>query len=125
MVQNPKNLRVYGQAFMLSADVYNRFRDIKTSLRLKDQLFGSVSSVCANLAEMGAFESKTQQKQKLITCVGECNEAEYWFDLCREVGLLGEKEHGEFTGKLRKVRVMLFNLLGSVKEDIGKEGRKA
>jgi len=118
MTQDPKKLHVYQKAFELSVEVYKRFKDVKVSLRLREQLFGSVSSICANLAEMGSFESKTQQKQKIVICIGECNEAEYWFDFCKEVGLLNESEHQKFLSELTRVRIMLFNLFASVKKDI-------
>ncbi|MBI5158556.1 four helix bundle protein [Candidatus Micrarchaeota archaeon] len=117
MAQNPKNLPVYKEAFKLSVDVYNTFKEVKTSLRLKEQLFGSVSSVCANLAEMSAFESQGQQKQKIRICIGECNEAEYWFDLCKEVCLLDGVSHENFSSRLAGVRAMLFGLLKSISQE--------
>ncbi len=115
MAQNPKKLFVYGEAFKLSVDVYKQFKDVKTSLRLKEQLFGSVSSICANLAEMGAFESVAQQRQKLVVCIGECNESEYWLDLCKEVGWLDGVRHEDFISRLTRIRIMLFKLLNSIK----------
>jgi len=36
MVQNVKNLKVYQEAFQLLKEVYLYFKDVKTSLRLKE-----------------------------------------------------------------------------------------
>ena len=63
MTQNFKNLKVYNDAFMLSKDLYLFFDNKQVPLRAKEQLLASASSICANLAEMAAFESKPQQKQ--------------------------------------------------------------
>ncbi|MEM2908638.1 MAG: four helix bundle protein [Candidatus Bilamarchaeaceae archaeon] len=62
--------------------------DKKMSFRAKEQLLASASSICANLAEMGAFESKAQMRQKPITCIGEANETEFWLDLCNSLKVI-------------------------------------
>ncbi len=103
-MQTPKNLRVYQEAFNLSVDIYKRFKDEKTSLRLKEQLFGCVSSICANLSEMCAFESKLHQKHKVVICLGEANEAEFWLDLCRGIGVLKDSEHYEFSCRVNAIK---------------------
>lgn len=68
MTRHFKNLKIYDDAFRLSKDLYIFFQDTRqVPLRTKEQLLSSASSICANLAEMAAFESKPQQKQKVIT----------------------------------------------------------
>ena len=114
MTQNFKNLRVYEDAFRLSKDLYLFFQDKKVSFRTKEQLLASASSICANLAEMAAFDSQGAIKQKVTTCIGECNETEYWLDLMLELKILPQREHIDFLGRLVKVRSMLFNLKKSV-----------
>lgn len=47
------------------------------SFRAKEQLLASVSSICANLVEMGDIDSIPAQRQKLVTYIGEANETEY------------------------------------------------
>ena len=117
MPQEFKKLKVYQEAFGLSKGAYLKLQNANCSLRLREQLFGAVSSICANLAEMGAFENKAQQKQKIITCISEANEAEYWFDLCKELGIISANEHADFLQKLVGIRRMLFRLLEAVKQD--------
>lgn len=116
MTQNFKNLMVYEDAFRLSKDLYLFFNDKQTSYRAKEQLLASASSICANLAEMAAFDSKGAMKQKVTTCIGEANECEFWMDMMKELKVLPQREHLDFMGRLVKVRSMLFNLKKSTVE---------
>ena len=118
MTQNFKNLKVYEEAFGLSKEIYLFLEDKKMSLRAKEQLLASVSSICANLAEMAAFESKGQQKQKIITCIAEANETEFWLDLNYELKIVPQREHLDFMNKLVKIRSMLFNLKKTMGEEM-------
>ncbi|MFH1221870.1 MAG: four helix bundle protein [Candidatus Micrarchaeota archaeon] len=113
-MQNFKNLKVYDDAFRLSKDLYVFFEDKKVPMRAKEQLLASASSICANLAEMGAFDSKPQQRQKVTTCIGEANETEFWMDMMAELKVLPQREHVDFIGRLIKIRSMLFNLKKSM-----------
>jgi four helix bundle protein len=119
MTQNFKNLKVYEDAFRLSKDLYLFFDGKQMPLRAKEQLLASASSICANLAEMGAFESKAQQRQKVITCIAEANETEFWLDMMQELKLLPQREHIDYMGRLVKIRSMLFNLKKSMNEEGG------
>ncbi len=110
MTQNFKNLKVYDDAFRLSKDLYVFFMDKRMPMRTKEQLLSSASSIAANLSEMAAFESKPQQRQKIITCISEANETEFWLDMMQELKLLPQREHIDFMGRLVKIRSMLFNL---------------
>jgi len=114
MTQNFKNLKVYDDAFRLSKDLYLFFMEKKMPLRTREQLLSSASSICANLAEMAAFESKPQQKQKIITCISEANELEFWLDMVQELKILPQREHIDYMGRLVKIRSMLFNLKKSI-----------
>lgn len=115
-MQNFKNLNVYEEAFRLSKDIFEFMEDKRMSLRAKEQLLASVSSICANLAEMGAFESKAQMRQKLVTCIGEANETEFWLDLCHSLKIIPQREHLDFMTSLVKIRSMLCKLKNSIEE---------
>jgi four helix bundle protein len=115
-MQNFKNLKVYEEAFRLSKDVFEFMEDKKMSLRAKEQLLASVSSICANLAEMSAFDSLAAKRQKLVTCIGEANEAEFWLDLCYSLKIIPQREHLSFMGSLIKVRSMLCKFKGAMEE---------
>ncbi len=117
MVQNFRNLRVYQEAYDLSRDVYNGLKEIDRHWRLKDQLFGSTTSVCTNLAEMAAFENKRQQRQKIMVCIGECNETEFWLEFSKDIDLLDGVKYNEYANRLNIIRKMLFNLKKSIESD--------
>jgi four helix bundle protein len=113
-MQNFKSLRVYEEAFRLSKDIFEFMEDKKMSMRAKEQLLASVSSICANLAEMGAIDSIPAQKQKLVTCIGEANEAEFWLDLCHSLKIIPQREHLNYMSSLVRIRSMLCKLKASV-----------
>jgi four helix bundle protein len=115
-MQDFKRLRVYTEAFQLSRDVFQFMEGKKMSYRAKEQLLASVSSICANLAEMCAIDSIGAQRQKLITCIGEANESEFWLDLCNSLNVLPQKEHLRFMDSLVRIRSMLCRLKASIEK---------
>jgi len=118
MTQNFTKLKVYEEAYNLSKDVYNDMKDVKHNFRLKEQLFGSTTAICANLAEMSAFDNKNAQKQKVSTCLGETNETEFWLNFCKDVGLLNGDKFKDYVNRLRITRMMLFNLRKSIAKEV-------
>lgn len=116
-MQDYRKLKVYQEAYNLSKELYMEMREVKSNFRLKEQLFGASTAICANLAEMSAFENKNQQKQKVTTCLGEANETEFWLNFCKDVGLLNEGRFKEFANRLKVTRMMLFNLHKSVEAE--------
>jgi four helix bundle protein len=117
LVQDFKKLKVYEEAYNLSKDIYNELKDVRGSFRIKEQLFGSSTAICANLAEMSAFENKNSQKQKVTTCLGEANETDFWLNFCKDVGLLQEDKFKDYQNRVKVTRMMLFNLYKSVKAE--------
>ena len=115
-MQNFKNLKVYEEAFQLSKDIFEFMEDKRMSLRAKEQLLASVSSICANLAEMGAFDSIPAKKQKVNVCIGEANETEFWLDLCYSLKVIPQKEHLDFINRVVKIRSMLCKFKISMEE---------
>ncbi len=114
-MQNHKNLAVYREAYELSKELYKETEGIKGHFRLKEQLFGSSTSVPANLAEMAAMDNKNQQAQKIRICIGECNETDFWLEFCKDCGLVEPNKHTYYFNKLNKIRMRLFNLLKAIK----------
>jgi len=108
---------VYQDAYTLARDIYKETESIQGNFRLKDQLWGSSTSICTNLAEMSAFENKNQQVQKVITCIGEANETEFWLDFCKDVGHLTEEKHKELINRLKPIRMSLFNLKKAIEQE--------
>jgi hypothetical protein len=50
------------------------------------------------------------KSRKVITCIGEANECEFWLDMMQELKVLPQREHIDYMGRLVKIRSMLFNL---------------
>ena len=117
MTQDFNKLQVYKEAYELSKEIYNSMSNIKKHFRLKEQLFGSATSVPANLAEMAAMDNKNQQAQKVRICLGECNETKFWLSFCKDNGLIVEQACQVYIGKIRKIRAMLYGLLESIKAE--------
>jgi four helix bundle protein len=115
-MQDFKKLAVYQTAYYLSKDLYNEIKGVKGNFRLKEQLFGSSTAICANLAEMGSFDNRNQQRQKVATCIGEANETEFWLNFCKDVEIINEDKFKDYLNRLKTTRMMLYNLHKSVKE---------
>ena len=110
MAQNFHKLRVYQEAYALATDIYKETEHIQGNYRIKDQLWGSSTSICTNLAEMGGLDNKNQQKQKVSVCIGEANETEFWLNFINNVGHLTDKKHKNFVNRLKLIRMSLYNL---------------
>jgi four helix bundle protein len=117
-MQDFKKLNVYQEAYNLSKNVYNELKDVKGNFRPKEQLFGSTTAICSNLAEMSAFDNKNAQKQKVVTCLGEANETEFWLNFCKDVSLLDGEKFRDFVNRLKITRMMLFNLRKAVAKEV-------
>jgi len=108
--QGFKGLDVYHQAYSLSKDLYNELKDVQGHFRIKDQLLAAVTSICANLAENSAYHNSKQQVQKVLVCIGEASEAEFWCDFCTDVGLLPQEKHRDYINRIKAIRMSLYNL---------------
>ena len=115
-MQDFKKLRVYQEAYGLSKDLYNELKDVKGNFRLKEQLFGCSTAICVNIAEMGAFDNRNQQRQKVATCIGEANETEFWLNFCKDVELIEEQRFKDYINRLKITRMILYNLHKAIKE---------
>ncbi len=80
-MQNIKKLYVYQRSYRLSIFVIKLIEGFK-NYRLRDQLFGAITSIPANLAEMGGYDTLGYNLNKIRIALGEANEAEFWMDLC-------------------------------------------
>ena len=114
MPQDYNKLKVYQEAFFLATDIYNSLKGMNKDFRIKEQLTASVTAIFANLAEMAAFESKGQIRQKVITCIAEANETEAWLDYCSKVSIIEQAQYKDLVERIRTIRKMLYSLLKSM-----------
>jgi len=108
-MQNVENLRVYKDAKELTRIMYRAVKGSGVLFKLQDQLLGSMGSVAANLAEFSAMTNDNQKKQKLITCIGECEEALFWWDIVSE-DLVTKEKADEMAKQLTGLKVSLLAL---------------
>lgn len=116
MSQDFKKLRVYQEAYELAKTVNRELDKVHGKFRLKEQLTGSSTAICANLAELAAFSNKNQVKQKLFSCIGEANETEFWINFCKDCQLISEETTQDMVKRVGMIRGMLFRLFNQVKQ---------
>ena len=120
-MQTHERIRIYKEAFRLAGCIFRimearKVDHVNPSLvpwiveRADDELLASVSYLCANLAEMGTIDSINAQREKLMCCIGEANETEFWLGTCRSLGLISQQEHLGCMETLMRIRSMLCGL---------------
>jgi four helix bundle protein len=116
VAQNPNNLQVLQDAKKLANDIHPLLQQLKEQreFRAQQQLFGSSTSVPANLMEFCAMDNKGSQTEKLKRCIAECNETEYWLKYCFDNGMLTPHQHQQLHDQNVSVRKRLFGLKKAV-----------
>ena len=109
-MQNFKNLVMYQKAFELSKEIYKQIGSSQ-QYKMRDQIIGSTTAICANLAEMASFDNKNQMKQKIKTCIGEANETEFWINFLEETHIISKEKTVLFLEKIKMIRIMLCKYL--------------
>ena len=110
MAQNPEDLEVFVEARNFADDVLKLLTSARVPNRFEDQVFGSITSVPANLAEFCAFSQNGAKLEKLHRCIAETNETEYWLSLWMKHYGLSNIEHEKLRSKNEIVRKKLFKL---------------
>ena len=82
-MQDFEKLNVFKKSFNLSKEIYGEINNSK-NLRLKSQLFGSATSIPANLAEMTGYKSNKHQASKIQIAIGEAKELHFWLLFWRD-----------------------------------------
>ena len=106
----PSQLQVYVDAMALAKACLPVVNSISGNYRLRDQFFGAVTSIGANIAEWAAFSSPGSRKEKLTRCIAESNEVDFWLEICKEQGIIGVAKWEELTECNEKVRRKLYAL---------------
>lgn len=112
-MQNYNNMEVYQKAFSLSSDVFQEIKDLKY-FRVRDQIIGSTTAICANLAEMAGFDHINQRRQKLRVCIGETNETTFWLNFLKKNKMVAEERGEKFLDEIRIIRIMLCKYLNAL-----------
>jgi len=109
-----RNLIVYQKAKGLTVDLINYFsknRVYKSYEFLINQLFRSVSSIGANIAE-GYGRHYTQSfRQFLSIARGSSFETDYWLDIATETGLARSDILNDFSERNNELAKMLTTMM--------------
>jgi four helix bundle protein len=108
-MQDVEKLRVYQDAKTLTKEMYQLVRKSGILFKLQERIIGSMGSVAANLAEFSTMTNENQKKAKMITCIGECAETIFWFDIMGE-DIFPDDKRPEIRERLEKLKASLISL---------------
>jgi four helix bundle protein len=116
---NIDNLLVYKKAYDLAIKVSTEAQKIE-NLYFREQLFRSITSVPANLAEMKGYRTDRYTKCKIRIVLAEITEAEYWVNYFRDIKLLNENWCNEILIDIIEIRKMLCGFMKAmnIREEI-------
>lgn len=83
--------------------------------RIADQLFRSVSSISANIAEGFGRRSKRELAQACVIARGEIDESRNWYFQCSNLGLLSTELVEHRTALLLELRKMISSFIAKLK----------
>ena len=109
-----KNLIVYPKAKALTTDVLSYFSEHKlpyTKEFLTRQLFRSVSSVGANIAEGYGRHYQGSLRQFFAIARGSSFESDYWLEILQEMGEFDGKIISDFINRNTELSKMLTSLM--------------
>jgi len=112
-MQNFHDIMAYQKSYDLSRLVWSDIKDCR-NFRLRDQLFGAISSIPAHLAEFAAYDSNKEKLVRIRRSIGEANEAEHWLCFCRDSGEIPEDKARMYIEKIIEVRKMLYGFLHKI-----------
>ena len=121
-MQDVENLRVYKDAKELTKDLYDGIKTSTIGFKLQDQILGSMGSIAANLAEFSAMTNENQKKAKLITCIGECAETIFWYDVISDDTVNTAGKRADIKERLQKLKASLICLYKTLGVERGAGG---
>jgi four helix bundle protein len=83
--------------------------------QIGDQLFRSVASISANIAEGFGRRSKREFAQACVVSRGETDESRNWYYQCGRIGLLEKSIVDQRNEKLMELRKMISSFIASLK----------
>ena len=86
--------------------------------QIGDQLFRSVSSISANIAEGFGKRSRKEFIQACVIARGEIDESRNWYYQCKNLSFLGEEIVKKRDGELIILRKMLTSLISHLNKRV-------
>jgi four helix bundle protein len=109
-MQDVEKLNVYKDAKQLTKELYAGIKSTAIPFKLQDQILGSMGSVAANLAEFASMTNENQKKAKMITCIGECSETIFWYEIVMEDTCHSLETKADIQERLQKLKASLIAL---------------
>ena len=82
--------------------------------QIADQLFRSVSSISANIAEGFGKRSRREFAQACVIARGETDESRNWYFQCRNLGLLSSEIVEQRNALLIEIRKMISSFISKL-----------
>ncbi len=122
-----KDLPVYQKARLLVKGVdalIKKFPNTPQAWTISRQLFGSATSIGANIAEGRGRHVGKEYEQFLYYAQGSCNETDHWLNTCKDCQLGSESELNALINLNIEVRKLLAATLNSLQRNMAQSGHK-
>jgi four helix bundle protein len=90
------------------------FRKMIGAPQIANQLFRSVSSISANIAEGFGRRTRKEFVHACIISRGECDESRNWYYQCKNIGLLNNEIVDKRDKKLLDIRKMISSFISKI-----------
>ncbi len=109
-------LLIWEKSHELALQIYKITKDFPKEeiYSLTSQLRRATTSVPANIVEGHARSSKKEFKQFLNIAIGSLTEVEYYLELARDLGYLGQENYNKLEKLRSEVGYLLFKFIKSL-----------
>ncbi|WP_277110323.1 four helix bundle protein [Chryseobacterium taklimakanense] len=122
-IRSHKDLQVWQEAMVLVTEIYRLSENFPESEKfgLTSQIRRSAISIPSNIAEGFARKGNKELIQFLYISIGSLSELETQYEIAKNLNYI--KEAKEITDKIIFIRIMLSNLIKSIKNKQQGDGR--
>lgn len=122
-IRSHKDLQVWQKAMVLVTEIYRLSENFPESEKfgLTSQIRRSAISIPSNIAEGFARKGNKELIQFLYISIGSLSELETQYEIAKNLNYI--KEAKEITDKIIFIRIMLSNLIKSIKNKQQGDGR--
>lgn len=122
-IRSHKDLQVWQEAMVLVTEIYRLSENFPESEKfgLTSQIRRSAISIPSNIAEGFARKGNKELIQFLYISIGSLSELETQYEIAKNLNYI--KEAKEITDKIIFIRIMLANLIKSIKNKQQGDGK--
>ena len=122
-IRSHKDLQVWQEAMVLVTEIYRLSENFPESEKfgLTSQIRRSAISIPSNIAEGFARKGNKELIQFLYISIGSLSELETQYEIAKNLNYI--KEAKEITDKIIFIRIMLSNLIKSIKNKQQGDGK--